>query len=132
MEYLRLKNLKIFLNNMHVYLVGHNVSYGVYLVEPIDGLKFNRGLLMNAGFLEVLKESSLMFNGAKNLSSSTKETNSTSSTAISYWDCFVFHDVDMIPENNLLQYTCDNQYPIHFAVAVSKFDYRLNFLFFLS
>lgn len=112
---------------MHVYLVGHNVSYGIYLVEPLNGLKFNRGLLMNAGFLEALKESSLMFNEAKNMSNSTQDTNSSSSTTTKpYWDCFVFHDVDMIPENDMLQYTCDNQYPIHFAVAVSKFDYRLN------
>lgn len=108
----RLKNLKIFLNNMHPYLVRHGINYGIYLIEPIEGLTFNRGLLMNIGFLEAL-------NDGYNVSRLTKNDSQTP-----YWDCFIFHDVDMIPENNRLYYTCDAAYPVHFAVAVSKFGYR--------
>lgn len=96
----RLKNLKIFLNNMHIFLSRHNITYGIYLIEPNAGLKFNRGLLMNIGFAELLKDSDL-------------------------WDCFVFHDIDLLPEDNRLYYTCDPEYPLHYAVAVSRFKYQL-------
>ncbi len=96
----RLDNLKIFLCNLHPYLIRHQVSYGIYLVEPVESATFNRGLLMNVGFVEALRESN------------------------NKWNCFVFHDVDMIPENDLVNYTCNKAYPLHFAVAVSKFNYE--------
>lgn len=94
---------------MHAYLVRHNTSYGIYLIEPEKKLVFNRGLLMNAGFLEALKDGRGL-NGAKK-----NEL---------YWDCFIFHDVDMIPEDTRVFYTCDPKYPVHYAVAVSKFGYE--------
>lgn len=107
----RLRNLKIFLNNMHPFFVRHGINYGVYLIEPIEGITFNRGLLMNIGFLEAISDS-------YNL------TGRNDSSPTPYWDCFIFHDVDMIPENDRLHYTCDPNYPVHYAVAVSKFGYR--------
>ena len=103
----RLKNLKIFLNNMHEFFIRHNISYGVYIVEPEAQLTFNRGLLMNIGFLESIKDS-MKSNSSLN------------------WDCFIFHDVDMIPEDERLYYTCDPDYPLHYAVAVSKMKYEYN------
>lgn len=106
----RLRNLKIFLNNMHPFFVRHGINYGIYLIEPIAEITFNRGLLMNIGFLEVIKDS-YTINGKNN-------------STTPYWDCFIFHDVDMIPEMEILHYTCDSNYPIHYAVAVSKFGYR--------
>ena len=105
----RLKNLKIFLNNMHPYFIRHNITYGVYLVEPVADITFNRGLLMNIGFVEAIKD--------------TMNMRKDSSRAVSFWDCFIFHDVDMIPEDERLFYTCDPDYPVHYAVAVSKFGY---------
>jgi hypothetical protein len=104
----RLKNLKIFLNNMHLYFIRHNINYGIYLIEPTENITFNRGLLMNIGFLESIKDKSLVVNSNVSI----------------YWDCFIFHDVDMIPENEMLFYTCDRDFPIHYAVAVSKFGYQ--------
>lgn len=92
---------------MHYYLVRHNLTYGIYLIEPSEELTFNRGLLMNIGFLESIKD---IFD--------------LSSTNSSYWDCFIFHDVDMIPEDNRIFYSCDSSHPIHYAVAVSKFGYK--------
>jgi hypothetical protein len=55
---------------------------------------------MNIGFIESLKE----FNE---------------------WDCFFFHDVDMFPMDKRLIYECNSTLPKHFAVAVSKFDFRI-------
>ena len=68
-------------------------------------MEFNRGLLSNIGFLEAIKDE-------KNISSNFT------------WDCFIFHDVDMIPEDLRLVYECDDKLPVHLAVAVSKFGYR--------
>ncbi len=68
----REENLKIFLNNMHPFLAKQQIDYGIYLVEPIANVDFNRGLLMNIGFLESLKLSA------------------------NKWDCFILHDVDLV------------------------------------
>ena len=102
----RLSNLKIFLTNMHPFLIRQNIEYGVYLMEPIGNITFNRGILMNIGFMEALKDYS------------------------NNWNCFFFHDVDMIPENNYNFYKCDENTPIHYAVAVSAFNYKYIFLLF--
>jgi len=98
----RLDNLKIFLSNIHPFLMRQNVHYGIYIIEPMDNerrVSFNRGLLANIGFLESLKD----------------DTNK--------WNCFFIHDVDLIPESNLNLYKCDQQYPLQFAVLLKQFDY---------
>lgn len=61
-----------------------------------DGL-FNRAMLMNVGFTEALK--------------------------LGDFDCFFFHDVDLIPENDRNIYSCPDQ-PRHMSVAIDKFNYR--------
>ena len=40
------------------------------------------------------------------------------------WDCLVFHDVDLLPEDDRNLYTCPDQ-PRHMSVAVDKFNYQL-------
>ena len=78
------------------------INYGVYLVEPDFNLKFNRGLLMNIGYNEAIKdEENLKFK----------------------WNCFIFHDVDLIPEDQRVIYMCD-ELPIHFSVSVSSLNYQ--------
>jgi hypothetical protein len=39
------------------------------------------------------------------------------------FDCFFFHDVDLIPENDRNIYSCPDQ-PRHMSVAIDKFNYR--------
>lgn len=99
-------NFKIFLNNMHVFLTRKKINYGIYVVEPVGNLSFNRGLLMNVGFVEAFKDMQM------------NRSNAT------FWDCFIFHDVDMIPEDERMLYSCNETYPVHMAVAVKKFGYR--------
>ncbi len=41
---------------------------------------------------------------------------------VSDFDCFVFHDVDLIPENDKNDYGCPAS-PRHMSVAVDKFSY---------
>lgn len=54
-------------------------------------------MLMNVGYVEALKER--------------------------IFDCFIFHDVDLLPEDDRNLYTCPEQ-PRHMSVAVDKFKYR--------
>ena len=39
------------------------------------------------------------------------------------FNCFIFHDVDLIPEDRRIIYMCDDL-PIHFAVSVSSLNYQ--------
>lgn len=58
---------------------------------------FNRAKLLNIGYLEALKD----YN----------------------WDCFIFHDVDLVPENDHNLYVCDTQ-PKHLVVGRNVTGYR--------
>lgn len=66
------------------------------------GEAFNRAMLMNVGYVEALKER--------------------------LFDCFIFHDVDLLPEDDRNLYTCPEQ-PRHMSVAVDKFKYRYRALY---
>ena len=64
-------------------------------------MKFNRGLLFNVGFVEALKDDPK-------------------------WDCFIFHDVDHMPEDDRNLYVCDDK-PRLLAVAIDKWGYTHKF-----
>lgn len=100
----RLRNLKIFLRNIHPFLSNQPIYYGIFIVEPVANLTFNKGLSINAGFLEALK--------------------------VEKWDCFIFHDVDLLPENELNIYKCDMNKPKLLSVAISAYGYSLVSSFF--
>ena len=40
------------------------------------------------------------------------------------YDCVVFHDVDLLPEDDRLLYRC-GETPKHLSVAIDKYGYRL-------
>ncbi|EEC06029.1 beta-1,4-galactosyltransferase, putative [Ixodes scapularis] len=60
---------------------------------------FNKGVLMNAGVREALRDAD--------------------------FQCFVFHDVDLIPEDDRNMYSCPPS-PRHMSVAIDKFNYTIN------
>lgn len=93
-------NLRLFLLHMHRLLSKQLIDYGVYLIQPTKKLVFNRGLLMNIGYKEALKDNP-------------------------NWQCVVLHDVDLLPESELNIYSCP-QTPRHMSSAVSTFKYKLN------
>ena len=95
----RVNHLKLFLANMHPFLTRQRINYGIYLIEPLSGLTFNRGILKNIGYVESLKDQS-------------------------EWNCIMFHDVDFYPENNKNFYKCNDLFPTHFAVSVQQFGYE--------
>ena len=69
------------------------VDYGIFIVEQDGSGAFNRAMLLNVGAAEALK---------------------------SYdFQCFIFHDVDLLPEDDRNLYTCPVQ-PRHMSVAINK------------
>lgn len=42
---------------------------------------------------------------------------------ISSFDCVIFHDVDLIPEDDRNVYFCESM-PRHLSVAIDSLDYR--------
>jgi len=90
--------LKVFLRHMHPFLTKQKIEYGIYVINQSGSLPFNKASLMNIGFVEAMKEVD--------------------------WDCAIFHDVDLIPEDDRNLYSCPSQ-PRHMSVAVDKFNYGL-------
>ncbi len=99
----------------------------------MGGVKFNRGMVKNIGFVESIKD----------LVQAKKEDPRIKIN----WNCFVFHDVDLIPEiknifcastslfqvvnirlfrknDTRIECKCDRDYPKHYAHAVSKYRYE--------
>ncbi|XP_031635473.1 beta-1,4-N-acetylgalactosaminyltransferase bre-4-like [Contarinia nasturtii] len=95
----RADQLPIFLKNLHSLLMKQQIEYGIFVVEQTPGPQFNRGTLFNVGFVEAMK--------------------------MRRWDCFIFHDVDLIPLNDHNLYTCPTKNPRHMAVSMNTFEYVL-------
>ncbi|CAF2096525.1 unnamed protein product [Rotaria magnacalcarata] len=94
----RLLHLKLFLDNIHPFLKQQKLDYTIFIVNQHGNEKFNRAALFNVGYIEAMKLYS--------------------------FDCFIFHDVDLVPEDLRNLYRCGEQ-PRHMSVAVDKFNYRL-------
>ena len=39
------------------------------------------------------------------------------------FDCYIFHDVDLLPENNLNLYSCYRS-PLHIGAYMNKWEYK--------
>lgn len=102
----RWEHLASWLLHMHPFLQRQQLSYTVYVVNQEPRGKFNRGMLLNIGF----KEASL---------------------AEKPYDCYIFHDVDLLPENDNNIYDCSDA-PRHMSSAVDKFNYRLPYQWLLG
>jgi hypothetical protein len=66
--------LRVFLHNLHAFLQKQQLDYAIFIVEQVSNQTFNRGKLMSVGFTEANK----LYN----------------------WQCYVFHDVDLLPEDD--------------------------------
>lgn len=74
-----------------------DIDYEIFIIEQADDKPFNRGKLLNAGYEYALKKGC---------------------------DYFVFHDVDMLPEDVDYSYS-DN--PLHLATHLQEHDYETTF-----
>ena len=83
----------------------HNFSPDFYGFFPLvffqaNDTYFNRGLLFNIGY------------------------DIASNFTNQFWECYIFHDVDLLPEDDRNLYTCPYQ-PRHMSVAINTFNYKL-------
>ncbi|XP_072116728.1 beta-1,4-galactosyltransferase 4 [Mobula birostris] len=96
----RERHLLYLLDHLHPFLQRQLLDYGIYIINQAGNSKFNRAKLLNVGFLEALKERK--------------------------WDCFIFHDVDLLPENDFNLYLCDNV-PKHLVVGRNATGYKIRY-----
>ncbi|KAK0060953.1 beta-1 4-galactosyltransferase 4 [Biomphalaria pfeifferi] len=96
----RSSHLHILLHNLIPFLTRQNVDVTFFVIEQAGNSTFNRGALFNVGFLEAEK--------------------------FQRFDCYILHDVDMIPINDHNLYRCSEN-PRHFAVAINKHNYKLHY-----
>jgi len=94
----RQSHLRTLLTVLHPMLQRQLLQYTIFVVEQKEPAIFNRGSLMNVGFIEA--------------------------RSFADFDCFIFHDVDMLPEDDRNFYVCSSQ-PRHVSVQVNKFHYVL-------
>uniref|UniRef100_A0A672GV86 N-acetyllactosamine synthase n=1 Tax=Salarias fasciatus TaxID=181472 RepID=A0A672GV86_SALFA len=94
----RERHLVYFLHHLHPFLQRQQLHYAIYVINQAGNVTFNRAKLLNIGYLEALKDYS--------------------------WDCFILHDVDLIPENDHNLYVCEDQ-PKHLMVARNSTRYKL-------
>ncbi|CAH2092732.1 unnamed protein product [Euphydryas editha] len=87
----RERNLMIFLYNIHSFLIRQKLEYMIFVIEQIGTDDFNRGKLFNAGFLEMKK--------------------------FGEWRCVIFHDVDLLPLDDRILYSCPT-WPRHMCATV--------------
>ena len=93
------EHLRLFLNHMHLFLQKQSIEYSIYIIEQDVSVKdFNRAILLNIGFKEALKDTD--------------------------WQCFIFHDVDLVPQSDLNLYYCP-WWPRHMSIEVNTLQYEL-------
>ncbi|XP_014677244.1 PREDICTED: beta-1,4-galactosyltransferase 4-like isoform X2 [Priapulus caudatus] len=94
--------LLVFLRHIHRFLQRQQIHYCIYVVEQANTTKeFNKGRLMNAGFEEAMRQH--------------------------HWSCVIFHDVDVLPEDDRNIYHCDNHYVRHMTTAVDRYNYTVGY-----
>ncbi|XP_026744790.1 beta-1,4-galactosyltransferase 4-like isoform X3 [Trichoplusia ni] len=96
----RKEHLAVLLRYIHPLLQKQLLEYRIFVVEQYGNEKFNKGTLYNIAFLE--------------------------SQRFGSWDCLIFHDVDLIPEDERISYSCQEN-PTHMSPAVESFGYKLIF-----
>ncbi|CAK8693140.1 beta-1,4-galactosyltransferase 4-like [Clavelina lepadiformis] len=91
-------HLRQFLKAIHPNMKRQQADYGVFVIQQSGTDTFNKAKLLNIGYLEALKEGG--------------------------YDCFIFHDVDLLAEDDRNLYQCADV-PRHLSVGIDKWDYQL-------
>ena len=98
-------HLTTFLEYIHGFLQIQMRDYCVIISEQADKGPFNRGKLFNIGYETALRHKFWKQRGVSP-------------------ECFIFHDVDLLPENLKNWYGCDFTSSTHLCDKINKFDYR--------
>lgn len=94
----RQTQLSIFMNYIHPFLQAQNLDYRIFVIEQSPMREFNRAKLFNVGYAEATK--------------------------VNDFHCFIFQDVDLIPQNPDNIYACTKM-PRHMSSSVNTFRYNL-------
>ncbi|XP_076810934.1 beta-1,4-galactosyltransferase 5-like isoform X1 [Clavelina lepadiformis] len=96
----RHEHLPILLRHLLPMLMKQHLQFSIFVINQAGNQLFNRAMLLNVGFVEAMKR--------------TK------------FDCFIFHDVDHLPENNRNYYGCTGM-PRRLREKLDIYGYRLEY-----
>uniref|UniRef100_A0A0B7B7N6 Beta-1,4-galactosyltransferase n=1 Tax=Arion vulgaris TaxID=1028688 RepID=A0A0B7B7N6_9EUPU len=89
----RASHLHKLIHNLLPVLERQNIDATFFVIEQTTPSIFNRATLLNIGYLESQK--------------------------IANFDCYIFHDVDLVPLDDRIFYRCDDN-PRHFPVSIQR------------
>ena len=130
----RESHLRIFLYNFHPFLIRQNLDYrcfspGIFLFQPQyfrifvihqkDNETFNRAMLLNVGYAEAMKVSDWDCLGGLIWRAHSSQSCITFNS--------VFHDVDLLPEDDRNLYTCPDQGGINTNINTNTHQSSITF-----
>lgn len=112
----RADNLRVLLRYLHPMLQKQLLHYRIFVAEQVhDCLMPYQSYFLTFCFIQ---EGNGTYNKGRVMNSAFTIVRSRYPA----YNCFVFHDVDMVPEDDRNLYVCQDQ-PRHLSPAVGKFNY---------
>jgi hypothetical protein len=96
----REEHMNIFVPHVSKFLEDKGIEHTIYLAHQCDEKLFNRGLMKNIAAKHAFDDGC---------------------------DYIVWHDIDMVPEDESCDYSFPNDNPQHIAVRISQSDYQLKY-----
>jgi len=96
----REEHLKEFIPVISKFLESKDIDFKIYFAHQIDDKLFNRGAMKNIAAKHAFEDGC---------------------------DYIVWHDIDMVPEDDTCDYAFPNDNPQHIAVRISQSDYQLKY-----
>jgi len=96
----REEHLKEFVPTVSKFLESQNIDFKIYFAHQTDDKLFNRGAMKNIAAKHAFEDGC---------------------------DYIVWHDIDMVPEDDTCDYSFPNDNPQHIAVRISQSDYQLKY-----
>ena len=103
-EHGAVEHLQAYLARMHPMLRKQRIRYKIFIVDQVDEKRFNRAKLLNVGAV---------------LASKSVDIGKISKGRDTRF-CFIFHDVDLLPQSEQTLYSCPHkdESPRHLSVYV--------------
>jgi hypothetical protein len=96
----REEHMKVFVPHVSKFLEERGIEHTIYLAHQCDDKLFNRGLMKNIAAKHAFDDGC---------------------------DYIVWHDIDMVPEDESCDYSFPKDNPQHIAVRISQSDYQLKY-----
>jgi hypothetical protein len=96
----REEHLKEFIPVISKFLESKDIDFKIYFAHQVDDKLFNRGAMKNIAAKHAFEDGC---------------------------DYIVWHDIDMVPEDDTCDYSFPNDNPQHIAVRISQSDYQLKY-----